>query len=294
MWRPDVCVFHGGCDDGFGAAWAVWKLWGDDIEYVGMRYGDKLPDIAGKHVLMVDFSLKRDAMIEAAKAVQSIIVLDHHKTAEAELAQWNIGPVQPFHLDRAEDNIAQAVMEQAYPVLAHFDMEKSGAWLTWAFCHPNAPIPRLLEHIQDRDLWRFALPYTKMVSAAIRSRKHEFALFDQWSTADGLRDLIYQGGVIERAHSKNVGEFLANAYVAKINGHKVPVVNVPYHYASDCAHELLQRNKDAPFAAAWFRRGDGSVQWSLRSEDARIDVSEIAKKFGGGGHRNAAGFQVPA
>jgi uncharacterized protein len=37
----------------------------------------------------------------------------------------------------------------------------------------------------------------------------------------------------------------------------------------------------------------GSRTWSLRSEDSRQDVSEVASTFGGGGHRNAAGFRVP-
>jgi oligoribonuclease NrnB/cAMP/cGMP phosphodiesterase (DHH superfamily) len=87
-WRPDICIYHGHCSDGFGAALAVWKRWGDAVRYVPMQYGQSLSDVAdvaGKHVLMVDFSLKRPATIEAAKIAASIVVLDHHKTAQEEL-----------------------------------------------------------------------------------------------------------------------------------------------------------------------------------------------------------------
>ena len=28
-WKPDICIYHGGCDDGFGAALAVHMRWGD-------------------------------------------------------------------------------------------------------------------------------------------------------------------------------------------------------------------------------------------------------------------------
>ena len=77
-------------------------------------------------------------------------------------------------------------------------------------------------------------------------------------------------------------------------GYRVPVVNVPYHYASDCADAMLKAEPGAPFCASWFRRADGRIQYSLRSRDDRMDVSEIAKKFGGGGHRNAAGFETAA
>ena len=41
----------------------------------------------------------------------------------------------------------------------------------------------------------------------------------------------------------------------------------------------------------WFERGDGKIQFSLRS-NGDIDVSAIAKIYNGGGHKNAAGFQM--
>lgn len=293
MWKPDICIYHGGCDDGFGAAWVCWKTWGDDPEYIGMRYGDKLPDIAGKHVLMVDFSLKQAVMQGASQFAKSIVVLDHHKTAEAELKAWTVegrGFPKPFTLAHMAENMEGLSGEDA--VVAVFDMNKSGARLAWEFCYPGEDLPSLLLAVEDRDLWRFALRDTKEISAALRTYPHDFSRWDQFAADTGT--LRNDGAAILRGHQKNVADFCANTCVTKIDGHKVPAVNVPYHYASDCAHELMQRNPDAPFAAAWFKRGDGTIQWSLRSDDNRVDVSEIAKKFGGGGHRNAAGFQAPA
>lgn len=284
-WKPDVVVYHGGCDDGFGAAWACWLKWGDAPEYVGMRYGDKLPDVTGKHVLMVDFSLKRDAMLAAESIAKSILVLDHHRTAEDELKSW-VAPMDSV-LHWASSQIVDHT-----GIYGVFDMDKSGARLAWEFCFPGKDVPSLLLAVEDRDLWRFALRDTREISAALKTYRQDFAEWSRFAADTG--SLCNEGKAILRGHQKNVGEFCANTYTLKIDGHKVPVVNVPYHYASDCAHELLQRNPDAPFAAAWFKRGDGVVQWSLRSEDSRQDVSEIAKKFGGGGHRNAAGFQASA
>jgi oligoribonuclease NrnB/cAMP/cGMP phosphodiesterase (DHH superfamily) len=46
-----------------------------------------------------------------------------------------------------------------------------------------------------------------------------------------------------------------------------------------------------PVAAAYFDRADARV-FSLRSDRAGIDVAAIAERYGGGGHRHAAGFQV--
>lgn len=297
-WRPDIVIYHGGCNDGFGAAWACHKKWGygtqhDDgdhgnIEYVPMGYSDKLPDIAGKNVLFVDFSLKRDAMIAASKEAKSIVVLDHHKTAEAELDEW-------IQLSNVENNF-ESIGEFIYDgqIMAFFDMQKSGARLAWEFCFPGTEPPALIQYVEDRDLWRFTFnsthAYTKALSAYPQT-------FEQWTliAEDSAVDIVNEGEAIARYHDKMVKDACANAYEVEIGGHIAIAVNVPYFLGSDCAHELLQRDKIRvyPFAAYWLKRGDGAVQWGLRSEDSRMDVSEIAKKLGGGGHRNAAGFMVP-
>ena len=84
--KPDICIYHGNCADGFGAAWAVWKRFGDAVEFVPGVYGQEPPAVGGKHVLMVDFSYKRSVLGRMACSAASIVILDHHKTAEADLA----------------------------------------------------------------------------------------------------------------------------------------------------------------------------------------------------------------
>ena len=72
-----------------------------------------------------------------------------------------------------------------------------------------------------------------------------------------------------------------------MDGHSVLVANATVLY-SDIAGELA---KGRPFGAVYFDRADGKRQWSLRSTDEGVDVSEIAKVHGGGGHKNAAGYE---
>jgi hypothetical protein len=297
MWKPDLCIYHGNCDDGFGAAYAVWKRWGDDVEFFPASYGKPPPDVTGKDVIMVDFSFKYPVMRELGNAAKSIVVLDHHKTAQAELHEWGASRApENLHiaLENTEFDIAHCLMQNCLPTIAWFDMEKSGARLAWEFCHPGLPVPDLIKHVEDRDLWRFALPYTRHVSAAVRSYKQTFDRWDAWIEAGDVTALVRDGGAILRAEQKLISQFMEQVIFDEIGGHTVPTVNVPYHFASDTANELLGKFEYAPFAAAWFRRGDGKFQVSLRSEDSRADVSEIAKLYGGGGHRNAAGFEVPS
>ncbi|MFB5634981.1 MAG: bifunctional oligoribonuclease/PAP phosphatase NrnA, partial [Candidatus Nitrosomaritimum aestuariumsis] len=68
----------------------------------------------------------------------------------------------------------------------------------------------------------------------------------------------------------------------------VPVANLPYTLVSDAANKLAEGEA---FAACYWDTEDGRV-FGLRSFSKGSDVSEIAKEYGGGGHRNAAGFRV--
>ncbi|MGJ4888911.1 hypothetical protein ACQR1Y_11995 [Bradyrhizobium sp. HKCCYLRH3099] len=297
-WKPDLCIYHGSCDDGFGAAWAIWRRWGNEIAYVPGVYGKPLPDVEGKNVLFVDFSAKRAEIDAMAHVAKSIVIIDHHKTAEEDLAPFKFMPGDEMdYAVRAEDIpglLGLNAMSAWPPVIAWFDVSRSGAVMAWDFAHRiprNDAPPAMLALIQDRDLWRFSFgDRTRQFSAALRTYPMTFDVWDRIAADPDA--LVTQGSAILRSHNANIQKFIKDTYWDYVGGYLVPVVNVPYHYASDTAHALLAAFPEALFTACWFRRGDGRVQWSLRSEDGRMDVSEIAKRQGGGGHRNAAGFQV--
>ena len=325
-WCPDVVIYHGpGCMDGFAAAWACWRKWGDDggekapyktgPVYVPMQYGGALPDIEGKRVLMVDYSLKRPAMIEAAKLAKSIVVLDHHKSAEKEFGNQE-GALRGHWLDQDDfglslvccsmptidlvdywlsadhhgDDVDLSTLSWVHKLFVGFDMSKSGARLAWEFCHPGEPMPRLLEHIEDRDLFRHALRLTEEISKALHSYPATFHAFDNWVMGSGLARLEHEGIPILRHHTKLVAELCSKSYMEEVAGHTVPDLNCPGQYASDCGNKLLELHPDAPFAATWARKGNGVEAWSLRSRKGGTNVAEIAATLGGGGHPAAAGF----
>ena len=149
----------------------------------------------------------------------------------------------------------------------------------------------MLLHIEDRDLWRFALPYTREIQACVFSHPCDFRVWDSLISAgpNEINGFIREGQAIERKHHKDITELVG---VTKremvIGGHAVPVANLPYTLASDAGHLMAQGK---PFAACYWDTPQGRV-FSLRSTDDGLDVSEIAKAYGGGGHRNASGFRV--
>lgn len=289
-WKPDVMLYHANCADGFGAAWAAWMRWGDDVDYLPVSYGQEPPDVAGKHVLIGDFSYKRDTMRALSQSAASVVVLDHHKTAEDELAPWCLEHSEPVDVN----NIDLAI-EMVGP-LAIFDMQRSGAAMVWDFCHPDSPMPLLLEFIQDRDLWRFNLEMTKPFGVWLRCEPFDFARWEMIAQelADGHDGhLIFQeANAMQRFFDQKVAEIGRLARTGTVAGHAVPLCNCPPAFASEVGHWLLDQHPDAPFVACYSDQSNARG-YGLRSRDDRMDVSEIARKFGGGGHRNAAGFGVP-
>lgn len=302
MWAPDICIYHFPCDDGFASAWIARKRW-PDVQVVPTNYGLPLPDVdfIGKNVLIADFSYKPDAISELMMSygARSIIILDHHKTARADLKDFTVEMCGTAKFVAGDmEGMFSDFAELGRPaVAARFDMERSGASLTWEFCFPDDPMPELIKYIEDRDLWRMSLPKTRQVSLFLRSFPYDFST---WTTiVDNMSDPVSRSGslkqaeAIERFYDNKLAEMLPTATIKTIGKWSgVPVAHAPYAFASDLAHELLKKNPDAPFAAVVVD-AYGSRTYSLRSENSRQDVSEVARAFGGGGHRNAAGFRVP-
>ena len=296
MDRP-LCIYHSPCLDGFGAAWVVRKFFGGEVDFHPGVYGQAPPDVRGRDVIMVDFSYKRPVIDEMhgrdGGACRSILILDHHKTAEHDLAGYR-EPERGWskHLEEIALDVFQNIPEPS--IFASFDMSRSGAGMAWDYFFAGQPRPQLIDKIEDRDLWRFTFPDTRAINGTLFSYPYDFGVWDhlaeQAETEAGRAAMVTAGNAIDRKMLKDIGEFLGFAQREMvIGGHKVPVVNLPYFMASEAAGQLA---KGAPFAAAYYDKGDARV-FSLRSRKGGIDVAEIAKAYGGGGHAGAAGFQRP-
>jgi uncharacterized protein len=270
----NIVIYHKDCADGFAAAWCFWRYCKENnvlhtTEFHAASYGTPPPIVTDKLVYLVDFSYKREIVREMAEEAFYIMVLDHHKSALEDLKGLNHPRVNLYNCTT----------------------EKSGAGIAWDFLFPNRPAPTVLQAIQDRDLWQFKRENTKEITAAVFAHDYDFDVYDSlmYMNYIGLYQLIDKGKWLIEKFNKDV-QALINTSVRyqEIAGYLVPMANVPAFFASEVCSILCQ---DYPFAAAYY---DSKMyrNFSLRSKDTGIDVSEIAKQFGGGGHRNASGFKV--
>lgn len=259
----NLVIYHGGCTDGYGAAWSAWKLLGDRAVYHPGRYGDPPPDVKGKVVAILDFSYDNLTTKNLIEDSEALIIIDHHKSAMVELHDVNC---------------------------THFDMNHSGAMLAWKFFHPGKEAPRMIKYIEDRDLWKWELPYSKEFSAAFDMVQYDFEEFDKFIDDSAIDDAQERGAYI-LAYSKTViSKITKQAARRKMLGKDVLVVNSP-HWMSEIGNALSFK---CDFAVIWYHDHEShQVKVSLRAHHDDADVSEVAKKFGGGGHRKAAGFALP-
>lgn len=272
--RP-LCIYHGNCADGFGAAWVVKRKFNNDVDFHAGVYQSPPPDVTGRDVILVDFSYKRPIIEGMMKTAKSITIIDHHKTA--------IEDLEPLKVR------CSVGMDIRDPLYLCFDTNHSGAMLAWLYYFGKEKPPQLLRHIEDRDLWKFEIEGTREIQAALFSYPYDFDIWEKLMDPSTLDKLRQQGAAIERKHFKDIAELLPIVTRRmNIGGFNVPVANLPYIFTSDAGHTL---STGEPFGACYWDTPEGRI-FSLRSTDKGEDVSAVAKGYGGGGHRNASGFKV--
>jgi oligoribonuclease NrnB/cAMP/cGMP phosphodiesterase (DHH superfamily) len=277
----DLIYYHNACPDGWTAAYIANRRW-PYAEFKPLDHGltkEQIQDIVnestGKDVLMVDYSLRsRQDNDWIAKVAKSFHILDHHKTAQAALEG------APY---------------------ATFDMNRSGAGLAWDYLFGRDSIygeefgggldnirPWWADYTEVRDLWQWdRYPNSREVCAYLGTLPFTVEAYSVLDRMTSLQAADLGKGAL--AHIEHfVRETVKNVRYGVLENHKVAVLNATYLNCSEIGNELA---KNAAFSLTWFERGD-LYHFSLRSI-GDFDVSAIAKKFGGGGHRNAAGFQLP-
>ncbi len=264
--KETVILYHGSCLDGFAAAYAAWKKFGDTASYVAVFHNAPVPaGLEDKEVYIVDFSYPVDELLALETKAKKLVVLDHH-----------IG--------------SKDAVEQAREHI--FDNNRSGAGIAWGYFHPQTLLPRALAYIQDNDLWQNKLPHCTEIAAYLSTAEFDFKEFDR--IAEDFADDKKFEAIIEKG--KVYGEYYNYAcnWIAKqaeevqFDEYKIFAVNAPRLFRSEVGQILA--HKKGPFSITWYPH-EGKWHFSLRG-DGSVDLSAIAKKYGGSGHHDAASFRL--
>ncbi len=264
--KDTVILYHGGCPDGFGGAYAAWKKFGDAAEYIPVKHGRLAPEnLAGRKLYFVDFCYPKEIMAPLVSEAASVTVLDHH------LGNREVVESMPEHV---------------------FDEKRSGATIAWNYFHPDQPVPMLLRYVEDGDLYLFKLPDSRAAIAYLYSQPFHFDTWDVLSARlenDAEHKALIEHGKIYAEHFAILVEQIAHkATLVSFEGFECYLATAADMFASDVGNRLAHTKP--PLGIIVNFHGD-ILNVSLRSDDS-VDVSAIARKYGGNGHPHAAAFRL--
>lgn len=261
-----VVFYHKDCLDGFGAAWAAWKKFGNKANYIGLDPRKPiLSKIKNKEIYFLDVCVGKSEFQKLVRENRRVILIDHHASRKGLV------------------NLASE---------SGFSLVNSASVLAWRYFYPKKLIPQLLRVIEDYDLWRFRLPGTKELNAVLKTIDFNFKLWDRimrdFESIKKRKKYLDKGHSILRAMRKIVEDLVSVSPEVAFQGKRAIAVNSPI-LESEIGHYIYEEKK-FPIGIIWSFQS-GMIRVGLRS-GKNIDVSKIAQKFGGGGHKQAAGFSL--
>lgn len=282
-----VILYHKDCMDGIAAAYITDCYFNYmEINHICLpiQYSENIYDILGDNIqdtnelFFVDFSSSKEIIIDLATKFKKVTILDHHKTAEAELKG----------LDEVEN------------IELVFDMNRSGAMITYDYFtgpenNPNHYTVNGLEdmyciadYIQDRDLWNWKLDSSKEVSEFLKFtiKPNDIESFRDMVLSFNWNKALNIGETLTKVKDKAVASKVKKYREINIAGIELVCINLTENI-SEVGNELCKLTGKP--ALMYFIKEDLQVVLSFRSLDELHDVSIIAKFFDGGGHRNACG-----
>jgi oligoribonuclease NrnB/cAMP/cGMP phosphodiesterase (DHH superfamily) len=275
-----IIYYHGRDFDGkcSGAiAYQHYKEIGcNDIELIPIDYGkESLLDRTFNNndiVLMLDWSASNtpDTMYRIKKEAGTFIWIDHHKTAI--------------------DN-----MNEAYPSI-YFEgirvVGQAGCELTWMYFNPDATMPEIVTMLGRYDVWdlNYLGGFDNLLDLQYGMKLKNWNPQDEdWKDLFEFSYLINEhvtNGKLIRKYQQGKNELTCNSsFETTVAGHKVFAVN-----SMDKSSQTFESlgDKYEIYCAFSF---NGKV-WDYSLYSTTVDVGEICKQLGGGGHKGAAGFQT--
>jgi len=265
--KDTVVLYHDNCPDGFGGAWAAKKKFGKRADYIGVQHQLQPPlGLDDKDVYIIDFSYPEEITNKLLSETKSLTLIDHHITAK------KITESAPKHL---------------------FDNDHSGAILAWKYFFPDEDAPLFLKYVEDLDLWKFDIDRAEDFLAFSATVPFNF---DRWdSMIEEFEDEKKRNAHLDRGRNlleyqnRLIEGMLEGGEKVTLDGHSALAVNSPV-LPSQIGNAIVKLGYD--IGIIWVHSSD-VTKVSLRSgKDKDVNVGEIAKKYGGGGHKSAAGFKL--
>jgi oligoribonuclease NrnB/cAMP/cGMP phosphodiesterase (DHH superfamily) len=272
------CFYHSADLDGHCSG-AIIKLKYPECEMLGINYGDNFPwqnIVAGENVFMVDFGLQPFSDMERLNKICKLHWIDHHKTA----------------LDETYKKGFTASGGQL------LETGKAGCELTWEYIHREfVRVPLAVTLLGRYDVWdhsdNYVLPFQYGMRQLKDTRPDNTEMWEKlFNNETRVRALVDQGQLILDYETAQNEKFCrAYSFETEFNGMKVICAN--RGFCNSKLFDSVYDPKKHHMMVTFIRMKLPKRQWTVSMYSTRddVDCGSIAKSFGGGGHRGAAGFQ---
>jgi oligoribonuclease NrnB/cAMP/cGMP phosphodiesterase (DHH superfamily) len=264
-----LCFYHNDMDGRCSAA-IVRRALGEGVNLTAMDYGDPIPWQLVEQVdrvIIVDFSFSLDDM-NRISSMTELTWIDHHVTALTDLISLR-------HIPGARA------------------LEHAACVLTWNTYFPDNPLPMAVLYVGDRDIWKHEYPQTKPFGEGLFHEDTNPENDQLWNPLlndehSSLEELISRGEVLYKARIKRGKRLVrSKGFELEFEGRSTLALNISG--TGDLGELIHQQGYEIGYCYSEAAQNGEIVTFVTLYSDS-VDVSEIAKKFGGGGHKGAAGF----
>lgn len=266
-----ICFYHSADLDGHCSGAIVKHAYKDkDCELYGINYGEEFPwdKIKDQEVIMVDFSLQPfSEMIKLKNQSKFLIWIDHHESAIKDSKNCEIDGVR--------------------------DVKKAACELTWEYFNKYKEMPRIVKLLGRYDVWDHEynddiLPLQYGIKT-IDTDPKECERWEYWLDGYFPEFFLEKGNNVLEYLKKDEEKYAkACAFETDLEGYNCIAINRLFTNSKMFDSVWDEKLHDIMITFGW-KNNSWTVSLYTTKED--IDVSVIAKKMGGGGHKQAAGFQ---
>ena len=279
------CFYHNDPDGKCAAYWVGRAHPLPPHDFIPIGYHDAFPleTIApNEQVYIVDFSIPPEEMTQLLQTTPNVTWIDHHKTAMEKYSNYP-RPIRGVRLD----GIAACMLTYCY--LNHMTDRGKGDIVPFDILMTKKA-PMFTKLIADWDVWKFEYgDDTRYFQTAFKSldftpgsKEWDFMTF---YPGKQVKSLIKEGRTMMRYRDQWAKSYCdARGFATTFEGHRCYALNLGL-CNSDYFKSVSQEECDMLISFSY----DG-IHWHYSLYSQTVDVSEIAKKYGGGGHRGAAGF----
>lgn len=281
--RADVVVYHARCPDGYSAAFVLYiggLIGKNTVLRPDVPSASQAPEVTG-HVIVVDVAYSPNVLQSIIDQSESVVYIDHHVTHIEEIQEM------------AKHNPKLTVI---------YDVKECGSTLVWNYCFPSEPLPLYLRIIRDNDngYWKMAESITRPFLTAFETdinmdpniaslKKLKILL-----TENGMKDMITKGRYYYHYRDHMVKRAMKYSTKLKWGKYRVAFINITGAIASETATRIAREDSSLDFVVSYHYNISKKIfVYSMRSDTTKkhpVDVQEIAKRYGGGGHSGAASF----